>query len=597
MTRSIHPTPVKIRAARLGLGLLLCVSIHVLAQVPTDSGGGPIRKKLIELGWGKLTPTRLLEHLPRVEQTPFDGLALNIIGTDEQGQAVSAFQICIPKPWKPEWFQGEINTLRKLKSNKLTDNFISVSLSVSSPDFVDAFDDAGWKVIVEHFRIAAWIAKEGGLKGIMFDPEGYGNTVICSRSQRRKEKSFTEYAAKVRQRGREVMAAMAREYPDMVFFTLFMNSGTALGALGGDPREAMLRNIPYALYPAFVNGWLDAVPPGLTIVDGFEMAYPHADEAQYLKQVNAIRNTTLGLVAPENRLKYRGQVQAGLALYLDAFIRMPKVDAHADVFTDPPLDGALVERLHEAACSALDAVDEYVWVYSEFYRWWPDAKNPELTRYWDEILPGTTEALLAAKDPFQRSLARAEKEFAVAERKARARGVPLRNLVKNGDFNNGAAGAAPPPTIGGGQQTAKDPVADWKMVQSKNSTGALDRGVTGYAGYGSALVEGAADGMFVQEVKVSPLAFYKVRAWLRQLGKGEASVRVGWRDAEGRAIGAPQPFLPKLSPNDQWRPVAATVKSPGGAATLVLQLAVMGQVSRNDKLWFDDAEVYAIDVN
>jgi len=566
------------------------------AQSPTDSGGGPIRKKLIELGWGALTPARLLENLERVEQTPFDGLALKVIGTNDEGKAVNTFQICVNKPWKPAWFQGEIDILKKLKSTKLTDNFISVSLSVSQPDFADAFDDEGWKVITEHFRIVAWIAKKGGLKGVMLDPEGYGSTIINSRSWMHKEKGFEEYAAKVRQRGREVMAAMAREYPDMVFFTLFMNSGTALGALGGDPRDVMQRNIPYALYPAFVNGWLDAVPPGMTIVDGFEMAYPHSDEVQYLKQVNAIRNTTLGLVAPENRLKYRGQVQAGLALYLDAFTAFPKVDAHADVFIDPPLDGMLVDRLREAACSALDAVDEYVWVYTEYYRWWPDAKKPELTRYWDEILPGTTEALLAARDPLRRSLARADKEFATSERKARARGVPLRSLVKNGDFNNGATSTAPPSSIGAGNQTAKDPVTDWKMVQSENSKGAFNRGVNGYTGYGSALMEGIADGMFVQEVKVSPLSFYKVRAWVRQLGKGEASVRVGWRDSEGREVGATQTFVPKLSPNDQWRQVAGTVKSPVGAATLVLQLAVKGQPEK-DRIWFDDAEIYAIDVN
>src|SRR6185437_14790587 len=133
---------------------------------------------------------------------------------------------------------------------------------------------------------------------IMFDPESYSSSVINSNSRRHKEKSFEEYAAKVRQRGREMMQAMAGEYPDMVFFTLFMNSGTALGALGGDPREAMKLNTHYALYPAFVNGWLDAVPQGVTIVDGFEMAYPHSDEAQYLKHVNAIRNTELGLVSP-----------------------------------------------------------------------------------------------------------------------------------------------------------------------------------------------------------------------------------------------------------------------------------------------------------
>jgi len=473
---------------------------------------------------------------------------------------------------------------------------MTVSLSVSPTQFVDAFDDAGWRVIAEHFRIIAWIAKQGGLKGIMFDPESYSSSVINWKSRLHKEKTFEEYAARVRQCGREMMEAMAAEYPDMVFFTLFMNSGSALGALGGDPREAMLRNERYALYPAFVNGWLDVLPPGMTIVDGFEMAYPHSDEAQYLKHVNAIRNTELGLVSPENRRKYRGQVQAGLAVYIAAYLA-PKSDAHSSVFLDPPIQGTLVDRLKDATCSALDASDEYVWVYGERYRWWPDAKEPEKTPYWDEILPGASEALRAAADPLQRSFVRAEKEFVVSERKAGLRGVPLRNLVKNGDFNNGAGNSTPPAKVNRNVDATKEPASDWELVPGKDGKGTVLRVAGGYAGYGSACVEGSSESMFVQQVTVNAPALYKVRIWARQLGKGEASVRIGWRDAEGKEISATKTFQPKQPPTDQWRQVAGTVRSPAGAATMILQLVATGQSGERDKIWFDDAEVFPVGVN
>ena len=583
------PSPLR----ALLLALLLASSAH--AQTPTDSGGGPIRKKLIELGWGAMTPARLLENLARVEETPFDGTALKISGTDEAGKPAGIFQTCIPKPWKAEWFQGEIDTLRKIKSARLTDNFASVSLSVSKGDFADAFDDDGWKTIVEHFRIVAWIAKQGGLKGLLFDPEGYGATVISSRSRVHPEKSFEEYAAKVRQRGREMMAAMAHEYPDMVFFTLFMNSGTALGALGGDPRDTVQYNERYALYPALVNGWLDAIPPTLTIVDGFEMAYPHSDEAQYLKHANGIRNTTLGLVSPENRLKYRGQVQAGLAIYMDAFSGSPKIDVHADVYMDPPLTGTLTDRLRQATSSALDAADEYVWIYGEQYRWWPDAEKPEATRYWDEILPDAAAALAAAKDPLQRSLLRAEKEFAVTERKAAARGTPLGNLLKNGDFTNGARNSAPPAAAGRGSLFAKEPVADWES--SVKSSGAAQRAITGYIEYGSACLVGAEEGAYSQEVKAVAFVPYKVRVWARQSGGGEASLRIAWHDAEGHEVGTAQSFTPASSPREQWVQIAGTVRAPANAVTLVVKLIATGQKSDKDVIWFDDAEAIRIGVN
>lgn len=577
----------------------LSLAAQGFAQAPTDSGGGPIRKKLIELGWGSLTPARFHEHLAVVEKSPFDGVGLKIAGQDDAGKPVGLFQLCIPRPWKQEWFQGEVDILKKINSAMVGESFASISLSVSPADFADAFDDDGWKIIVEHFRIAAWIAKQSGLKGLMFDPEGYGSTVISSKSRKHPEKSFEEYAAKVRQRGREVMAAMAGEYPDMVFFTLFMNSGTALGALGGDPRETMQGNVRYALYPAFVNGWLDAVPPALTIVDGFEMAYPHSDEAQYLKHVNAIRNTTLALVAPENRRKYRGQVQAGLAIYLDAFAGMPKVDAHGDVYTDPPLEGSLVGRLNQAASAALDAADEYVWIYGEQYRWWPDATNPEKTRYWGDILPGVRETLGSIRDPYFRRIQRAEKEFAVAERKAAARGRPLRNLLKNGDFNNGADQGASPAPAERGSLIAKETFTDWTV--SPEAKGTAQRAIWGYAGYGSAAISG--NGAITQDVKVKAGGIYKLRAWARRT-VGNSEARLGWRwqsDDAGAAPGikeltAMTDRSGNVDATGRWKLLSTTLQVPPKATSLIVELGAGFQDAKST-VWFDDVELFQIDVN
>jgi hypothetical protein len=383
----------------------------------------------------------------------------------------------------------------------------------------------------------------------------------------------------------------------MVFFTLFMNSGTALGALGGDPRETMQANVRYALYPAFVNGWLDAVPPTVTIVDGFEMAYPHSDEAQYLKHVNAIRNTTLALVAPENRLKYRAQVQAGLAIYLDAYAGMPKVDAHGDVYTDPPLEGTLVQRLNHAVCSALEAADEYVWIYGEQYRWWPDATKPEETRYWPQILPGVDRVLRDARLPFTRAVLRAEKEFAVAERKAAARGRPLRNLLKNGDFNNGAdAGIQQAPALRGSLD-AKQLFTDW--TPAPDAKGRAQRAIWGYSGYGSAALR--ENGKITQEVKVQPRAFYKLRARARKTNQGGKAV-LDWRwQPSGSSTAGAETGVSDVEPgpidaSDRWVLLSATLQAPADATSLIVELAGRGQ-RPGDTVWFDDVELMKIDVN
>src|SRR5690606_26472752 len=104
---------------------------------------------------------------------------------------------------------------------------------------LDWYDDAGWQQVLEHFRIAAWIAREGGLKGLMFDPEIGGAQPAFSylRQAGREKYSFIDYSAKARERGRQVMEVLKEEYPDMILFTLFLNSGTAMGGLGADPRD------------------------------------------------------------------------------------------------------------------------------------------------------------------------------------------------------------------------------------------------------------------------------------------------------------------------------------------------------------------------
>ena len=83
------------------------------------------------------------------------------------------------------------------------------------------FDDEAWAQIVEHWRIAARLANQGGLKGILFDPEAYTepHRQFAYTSQAGwREHTFAEYAAKARERGREIMQAVAGEYPDITIF-------------------------------------------------------------------------------------------------------------------------------------------------------------------------------------------------------------------------------------------------------------------------------------------------------------------------------------------------------------------------------------------
>lgn len=381
------------------------------------------------------------------------------------------------------------------------------------------------------------------------------------------------------------MEAMASQYPDMVFFTLFMNAGAVMGKFGRDPREGIEgpRN-HYNLYAAFINGWLDAIPPQMTLADGVEHSYPHSTEIAYLRRVNEARNSVISTIAKENRVKYRSQVQAGLAIFMDAFLIHGK-DVHSDVYTDPPLEGPLVDRLRQATMTALDAVDEYVWVFDERNRFWETTNKRTDPYYWEDFIPGAAAALEDARDPAKRQLANAAREFSITENKSKIREIPMRNLLVDPNL---IPLAKPKPG-----DVPVEPVVSWEV---KNSSGTLERATTGYRDSGSLLLKTTKEGMWTQSVEISPLTFYKARVGVRQIGEGKPELRLVWLDEAGKEI-LSNPTAPATSPKEAWAKIETLVQAPRKAKTLSLQLAAKGQKGERDLIWFDNAELYRVSVN
>jgi hypothetical protein len=570
-----------LHAVLLACGLLLSGEGRAGSD---DSGSGPIRKKLINRGWGAPTVEEFRDNIKLIEASPFDGTAIRFSVKDDLGKTVPVFGAGANVPWKAEWFEPAIEILKSVDSPVRAQSFISASLAVPPASFADAFDDEGWKNVVEHFRILAWVAKQAGLKGIMLDLEAYSSTIVKYAARTHPEKSFEEYAVKVRQRGRELMTAMAGEYPDMTLFVLFLNSGQAMGKFGGDPRDNLRSpKSHYNLMPAFVNGWLDAVPPNMTIVDGMEHSYPHSTEIAFLRRVNAARNTAIAFVAEENRAKYRAQVQAGLAIYMDAFLIHGK-DVHSDVYTDPPLEGSLAGRLRQCTMDALDAVDEYVWVFDEQHRFWPTTNKRVSPYYWDEFIPGAAQALKDAKDPVLRQIAGMNREFAIAEHKAKIRGIPLRNLLKDGDF------------LPVERKKDEAPGEGEEVWIPQSADGILERVRSGYRDPGSLQLKATSDGTWTQTIEVTPGTFYKVRVGVRQIGEGTAGMTLIWLDETGQEIKADS-AASSGSPHEAWTRIESTVRAPENATALKVNFSAKGQKDDHDLAWYDNAELYRIGVN
>jgi hypothetical protein len=355
------------------LGFLCCATLLSATQILWAQPG---TKKLIEYGWDVPAPSFVAQNIRQMENRPFDGLILRVptIGTIFTG-----------KKWDPAdpKIAAELKALEQIQWGKFTDNFV-IMYAASTMDW---FSDADWESVQSNVRLCAQAAKAGRCKGVCFDPEPYGNNPwLYGKQAHAGEKTFAEYEAQVRKRGAQFMTAIQEVMPNAVVHTFFQ-----LGYLTGllsepDPeaRERKLSQHPYGLLPAFVNGMLDVALPTITITDGNESSYYYTEPLSYYRAFLNIRQTALGLVAPENRRKYLAQMQCAQALYVDYVFDYWGRATPAKYMT--PEERA--QWFQHNVYWALTTADEYVWLYSERMDWWQNKNLP----------PGLEQAVISARE-------------------------------------------------------------------------------------------------------------------------------------------------------------------------------------------------------
>ncbi|MDP6637457.1 MAG: hypothetical protein QGG42_21370 [Phycisphaerae bacterium] len=548
-----------------------CVCIVVLAMASICLGGdgsgvSPRRKKLIATGWDMPDTKRLRENLAEIESSPFDGVVLEVLGqrNNSSRSECKLRWAFLDEKWDRKWFQPAIDDLRACKFKKFTDNFIIFN---ANPGSVDWFDDAGWANIVDHWRIAAWVAKQSGVKGILFDPEPYlreYKQFSYSMQPQRNKHTYAEYRRQARRRGREVMKAITSEYKDITVFCYFLNS-IQQWALSQARPSGVLEKSGYGLFPAFVDGWLDAAPAGVTLVDGCESAYRYNSDREYLRQAVFIKGEAQRLVSPTNLAKYRAQVQVSYGMYLDAYTN-PK----GSPWRIDGLGGPRVKRLQANLSTAMRCADEYVWVYGEKFRWWATPDKRVNAKSWPEALPGCEGVLRYVRNPtaYGRSrLAKINKQD---------------NIALNGDFSS---------------KTAFNTPSGWSVWQDKKSKGAfaLD-GDVGRNAAGSARNSGTREGCFLQKHRAKRGDRYVVRAFCRIRGKGDIQMRIRWQTADDKWTATQHDkILQPAGADDKWSELLAVAEVPDGAEQLIIILLTKNQQTDKDTVWFDDVELYKLD--
>ncbi|MEN6355529.1 MAG: beta galactosidase jelly roll domain-containing protein [Armatimonadota bacterium] len=336
---------------KLSVTTVLCIAFGACATFLWSAQNPYAGKKLIEYGWDVPDTVFVNKNISEMEKVPFDGLVISV--RDLQGCMITG-NVWTTKKFKPEEYNHAINDLKATNFKRFTDNFIQVFASFP---YVDWYDP-NWSTVAYNAACLAKVAKQGGCKGIMLDCEHYGGTMDIWKYDDAKQKLHTidEYKAMVRQRGREFIRAINKEYPDITILSLFAYSFSHVDKRG------------YVLLPAFFDGMCEAASPGTIIIDGCENTYGHiaADVFSKARQ-NLKSNVKMKETAVPDA--YAKHMRVGFAAFPDYATGTGANDRkwYADDYTR---NAYSPDAFRTSLANAMKYSDKYVWVYSERLRWW-----------------------------------------------------------------------------------------------------------------------------------------------------------------------------------------------------------------------------------
>ena len=540
----------------------------VFAVVAVSALAAQGNTKFVACAWefAPAWPRDFVASADEFDKTALDGVSIFLKGYDKDGNLIGMRDI-FGAEWTYEAFAPLIPDMREMTRHRaFRECFCS---SFRSPRKIDGHisweNDEVWARVARNMRVAARVAREGGFRGFTLDCEDYGNVRQFARQP--DEKPFEELSAIARRRGAEVFKGAFEEYPDITILSFWFLS--MVPDWYDTPDVAKYAAARGDLWPSFVNGMLDVLPPTAKLIDGNENGYRYeAEKNTFYRKGDSVRRALLPLVAPENREKYKRQMQVSFGQYLDMYTHPTNSS-----WSFPPLNGSRLEHFRVNLAQAVAVSDEYVWLWGERYHHvnWADGYADHSTCYrgtWDERLPGLTAMLKFVKDP--QSFARER----MAELESQGR---LVNLVSNDVDGTGADTGVP---RHGTWRNGKDKTAGTFCVDSSFGEG----------GGPSLCATGGVSGCFTIPVQnVRHGEYYAVKA--SAFGKG-VSAGISWKNAKRKYVGRAVKFAFDDAGEDGWRHFLLPVHIPADAATMTLTLDV--SLADGEKAWFDNVGIYKL---
>lgn len=242
----------------------------------------------------------------------------------------------------------ELSPIAGLNSASFKFNFLLVFIDRPA----DLFDD--WSICLENWSKAAKACRKAGLVGIAFDNEEYfGSPFHCEHQ----EKTFEEYQEQARLRGRQVMEAITKEWPDVIMMGGF--HGPYISIPKG-PKEISFFNDylpkvqPYnKLKGPFYTGFFEGRGEKAVVIDGGELYGLHTEQDfklsyDWQKRGLVSNQTNCPFIPKETRVAWKKEFSIGYGV----------IDNDAGVLRSPSLMQTTVEN-------SIKACDHMVWLYCE----------------------------------------------------------------------------------------------------------------------------------------------------------------------------------------------------------------------------------------
>src|SRR5437660_9584469 len=125
--------------------------------------------KLIEWGWGTPSPIYIRDHSQAMEQLPFDGLILDLVvnGGSSDNTGKFGWQVWGNTMLREENYSQSIDALQHIPWRRFTENFLRFNVTPGQLDWYDK----GFQVVLANATLAARLAQQAGLRGLLFDVE------------------------------------------------------------------------------------------------------------------------------------------------------------------------------------------------------------------------------------------------------------------------------------------------------------------------------------------------------------------------------------------------------------------------------------------